>query len=75
MVPTSRDPECLRTYEFGFELGLPILKEHRDDFQEVRSEFIERRALGVRAWPSRDIADEEPGVGVLLHDGGEVAHA
>jgi hypothetical protein len=51
------DDYGLRTYEFGFELWLPILQQHGDHFTKVRVQLVEGRALAVRAWKPRNIAD------------------
>jgi hypothetical protein len=74
MSPTSGDLECLRPDELSVELRLAIFKKHGDHLFEVLSEFVDCRALGVRAWPSRYVSDIHASLGILLDDRREVPH-
>jgi len=74
MSPTLRDLDGLRSDELALELGLPILEEHRDYFFEVLPQLIDAGTLGMRAWPSGDIAHEQTRIGIPLDDCGKGAH-
>ena len=60
--------------EFGFERWLPVLEEEFHDFLEVGEQFLHGGTLGVGPGPARDVADEQPGIGVSFHDSGIRAH-
>lgn len=52
---TSGDENGLRTDELGFEVRLPVLEKHGDNFFQVGLQLFEARPLTVSASETRDI--------------------
>ena len=70
----SSDLDGLSPDVLGFEPGLAIFEQHRDDLGEVGAKLVERGSLRVCARPPRHIADEQPCIGLAFDHGGVLAH-
>ena len=70
----SGDLEGMCPDELRFDLGLTIFKEEVNNLTEVHLEFVECPPLRMGARPPRNVAHEDPGVGVSLNNRGEGAH-
>jgi hypothetical protein len=64
----------LRSYELGLDLRLPIFKEQRENFTEIRVQFVERFGLRVRSRKPGDEADEKARFGRPFDNGGVGLH-
>ena len=64
--------DCLSADELALESGVAVLKEHLDDFLEIRPELVECIALAVRTRKPRHPPHVHTGVGVSLDDRSEV---
>lgn len=65
---TSACLDQLRADKLGFDCGFSVLKQHIQNFAEIRVKFVERRRLRVRTGKTRDEAHEEPGFRRTLDD-------
>jgi hypothetical protein len=61
-----RDKDCLRTYEFRFQRGFAILKQHRDHLAKIGVQLIESLALTMSPSKSGDKAYKETGFRITL---------
>ncbi len=65
----------LRADKFTLKLGLAVLQQHGDNFTEVGLQFIKRLRLGMSAGKTRNVTDQQAGVGIALDDRGVIFHA
>ena len=70
-----RDLDSVRADELSLETGFPVLEQERHNLAEVVEQLVNRRALGVRARPAGDVADQQPGVRVTFDDSSKGAHS
>ena len=68
------DQNGLRADELGLEPGLAVFEQHRDHFAQVRVQFIQCRALAVRAGEPRHVAHVELRIRAMLDHGGVGVH-
>lgn len=74
MSPLSGDPDRLHPDELRFELRLAVFEQHGDDLLEVPLELVVGLSLTVRARPTGNRADVEPGVRIAFDDDVEAVH-
>jgi len=60
--------------EFALKTGLAILKQQFDHLDQIPVQFVQRRGLGVRTRPSRDVPHVQACIGIPLNNGGVRAH-
>jgi hypothetical protein len=68
------DADELRSHELRFEMWLAFFQQHIENLAQVPPQFIEGRALGVRARKTGNIANKEVRLRVPLDDGREGLH-
>src|SRR5260370_29588788 len=58
----SRHLDFLSTDELRLQLGLPVLKQHSDDFGQVLLQLAQGFPLRMRAGQTRNLAAKQPSV-------------
>ena len=78
---TGSWPKCLTRYtnllqanEIGFELGLPIFKQHLNHLMQVGLQFLNGFSLAMGSGESRHITNEQSGAGTALNHSGKRSH-
>ncbi len=66
--------DLLSADKFGVKAGLPILKEHFNNFPQVVIEFIEAFRLGMGPGKTRHVTDIEASVGASFYDRSKTSH-
>ena len=67
-------PDFMRPDELGFEGGLAVLEQHRDDLCEVLVRLVEGGPLRVGSRETGDMPDEEARIEATLDHKGVVTH-
>jgi hypothetical protein len=70
----SRHFDGLRSDEHAVEPRVAFFEQQCDDFLQIGPQFVQRRALAVRAGKSGHPADVQPGVGIFFDDCGKALH-
>lgn len=67
----SGHPNGLHTHKLGFQLGISIFEQHGDDLSKVGLQLFSGCSLAVRPRPSRNVPNEEIGIGISFDDDAE----
>ena len=61
--------DSLDPYQLALQIGLAVFQQKLDDFAQVFLQLLDRRALGMGARKTRDMAHIEAGCRIALDDG------